>query len=104
MRTGEQDVEMVVDPPTLDSILESNILGDSLGDGLETEDLSVWVHEEPVPHQIAIMDERLCLGAVDESGMPVAVLETENAAAVAWAHDFFEEHREASRRLEPGDV
>jgi len=104
LREGEQGVEMVLDERTLESILESDLLGEGLEEDLGTGNLSIWVHGEPVPYQIGIMDDSLCLGSEDENRMPVAVLETENDAAVEWAERTFEEHRKRSRRLEPDDI
>ena len=104
MRDGEQEVEMVIDGRIMDSLRSNDWFGEEARQDLSAGTLRLWVHDEPVPYQIGVMDDRLCLGAEDEDRMPVAMLETENDAAVEWGRRVFEEHRERSRRLEPDDV
>lgn len=104
MRRGEQEVEMVIDERTMESVRGSEWFGGEVRQDVRSGNLRLWVHDEHVPYQIGIMDGRLCLGAEDEDRMPIAVLETENDAAVEWAENTFERYRERSRRLEAGDV
>jgi predicted transcriptional regulator len=104
MRRGEQEVEMVVDGRTMESIRGNDWFGEEARHDLRSGSLRLWVHEEDIPYQMGILDDRLCLGAEDEDRMPVAMLETENEDAVEWGERTFEEYRERSRRLEASDV
>ena len=104
IREGEQEVEMVIDGRTIKSIRGNDWFGEELKRDLGTENLELWVHREPVPYQIGIMDDRLCLGAEDENRMPVALLETENESAVKWAQREFKSYRERAERLAASDV
>ena len=104
MRRGEQEVEMVIDGRTINSVRENDWFGEEARQDVRSGNLRLWVHEEPVPYQVGIMDGRLCLGAEDKDRMPVALLETGNEDAVEWAKRTFEEYRERSRRLEASDV
>lgn len=104
MRRGEQEVEMVIDGRTMKSIRGNDWFGEEARHDLRSGSLSLWVHDENIPYQIGILDDRLCLGAEDDDRMPVALLETEKNTAVEWAERIFEEYRKRSRRLEPSDV
>jgi predicted transcriptional regulator len=94
----------VVDGRTIESIRGSEWFGEELEKDLRTGNFDLWVHDDPVPHQIGLMDGRLCLGAEDENRMPVAVLETEDEKAVGWARECFRRYRRRSDRLESTDV
>jgi len=104
LRNDEQEVEMVMDSRTVDSIRTSDWFGDELERDLETGNLRLWVHDEPVQYQVGIMDSKLCLGAEDDNRMPVAVLETTRDEAVEWAQNEFERHREGAEELTPTDI
>ena len=104
MRRGEQEVEMVIDERIMETVRGNDWFGEEVRRDIESGNLRLWIHEEPIPYQIGVMDGRLCLGAEDEDRMPVAMLETENENAVEWAERTFEEYRERSRRLEPSDI
>lgn len=104
IRGGEKTVEMVVDRRTIESIRGSEWFGEELEKDLNTGNFDLWVHEEPVPFQIGVMDGRLCLGAEDEDRMPVAMLETENEDAVGWAKEVLERYRNGSDRLEGSEI
>lgn len=104
MRKGKQEVEMVIDRRTMEPIRGNDRFGEEVRQDLRSGSLRLWVHDEPIPYQIGVIDDRLCLGAEDENRMPVALLETENDTAVEWAERTFERYRERSRRVEPDDV
>jgi len=104
VRQGEQKVEIVLDRRTIDSIRNSRWFSEELEMDTETGNLRVWIHEGPVPHQVGILDEKLCLGAEDEDRMPVAVLETENEEAVEWARHTFEEYKKRSEPLSHSEL
>jgi predicted transcriptional regulator len=95
---------MVVDRRTVESIVDSEWFGEELKKDLRTGNFDMWVHEEPVPHQIGVMDERLCLGAEDDDRMPVAVLETDNEEAVRWAKRVFGRYKDRSTRVTHADI
>ena len=104
IREGKKTVEMVVDRRTIESIRGSEWFGEELEKDLRTGNFDLWVHNDPVPYQIAVMDGRLCLGAEDEDRMPVAVLETKNEDAVGCARQIFEEFRNRSEKLTPANL
>jgi len=104
IRDGSLEVEMVVDRRTVESIRGSDWFGEELERDLRTGNFDLWVHEEDVPYQIGVMDDKLCLGAEDENRMPVAMLETRDEDAVEWGLRKFESYREDAERIEPSDV
>jgi len=104
MRDGEQEVDMVIDGRIMESLRSSDWFGEEVRQDLSAGTLRLWVHDEPVPYQIGVMDDRLCLGAEDENRMPVAMLETENESAVEWAQREFKRYRERAERLAASDV
>jgi predicted transcriptional regulator len=104
IRDGRSEVEMVVDRRTINSIRGSDWFGDELRRDLRTGNFDLGVHDEDVPYQIGVMDDRLCLGAEDENRMPVAMLETTDEDAVGWGKRKFESYREDAERIEPSDV
>jgi len=104
MRRGEQEVEMVIDERVMETVHGSDWFAEEVRHDVRSGNLRLWIHENDIPYQMGILDDRLCLGAEDEDRMPVALLETENEDAVDWAESTFEEYRERSRRLEASDV
>ncbi|MFP4175335.1 MAG: helix-turn-helix transcriptional regulator [Halobacteriales archaeon] len=104
IRDGSLEVEMVVDRRTVESIRGSNWFGEELERDLRTGNFDLWVHEDDVPYQIGVMDDKLCLGAEDENRMPVAMLETGDENAVEWGMQKFESYRDDAERIEPSDV
>jgi predicted transcriptional regulator len=101
---GEQDIEVVVGERVLESMLGTGWLGDKLLEAVSTENLRIWICEDLIPHQICVIDSKLCYSIENESGMPVALLETENDEAIRWAKRVFEKHREEARRLRPSEI
>jgi predicted transcriptional regulator len=94
---------MVVDRRTVESISDSEWFGEELNKDLCTGNFDLWVHEQPVPYQIGVMDGRLCLGAENDDRMPVAMLETENKEAIEWAERVHSKYKDRSKKLEPGN-
>lgn len=101
---GEQDIEVVVGERVLESMLGTGWLGDRLLEAVSTENLRIWIYEGLVPHQICVIDGKLCYSIENENGMPVALLETENDEAIRWAKRVFEKHRDEARRLRPSEI
>jgi predicted transcriptional regulator len=104
IRDGRQEVEMVVDDRAIRSIQGSEWFGEEVRTDLGTGNLVLWVYKGTVPHQIGVMDGKLCLGAEDEDRMPVAMLETEDEEAVDWAESVFESYRDDAERITASDV
>lgn len=104
IRDGSLEVEMVVDRRTIESIRGSDWFGEELELDLRTGNFDLWVHEEDVPYQIGVMDDKLCLGAEDENRMPIAMLETREENAVEWGERKFESYREDAELLTPSDI
>jgi len=104
MRRGEQEVEMVIDERVMETVHGSDWFGEEVRHDVRSGNLRLWIHENDIPYQMGILDDRLCLGAEDEDRMPVALLETENQDAVEWAERTFEEYRERSGRLMKSDI
>jgi predicted transcriptional regulator len=104
LREGEQEVKMVVDKRTIESIRGSEWFGEEVRKDLRTGNLTLWVYKGSVPHQIGVMDDKLCLGAEDDDRMPVAVLETEDKEAVNWAESVFGSYRDDAELITASDV
>ena len=104
IRVGNKEVEMIVDRRTIESIRGNEWFGEELEKDLRTGNLSLWVHENMVPHQIGVIDGRLCLGAEDDNRMPVAMLETENRGAVRWAEGVIDEYRSRACKFRLEDI
>jgi predicted transcriptional regulator len=104
LREGEQEVEIVIDSRTIESIRGSEWFGEEIKKDLETGNFELWVYRGRIPHQIGIMDNKLCLGAESNDRMPIAMLETEDERAVSWAEGVYRRYKRGSERLTASDV
>ncbi|MDY7080853.1 MAG: MarR family transcriptional regulator [Halobacteria archaeon] len=104
VRSGEKEIEMVLDYRTVESVQETKWYGEELEKDLETGNLEIWIYDNEVPYQIGIFDDRLCLGAEDEDGRPTAMLETEDEDALSWARETFERYKRDEEKLLPSDI
>lgn len=103
VRRGDTNLEIVVDSEIPDYVGIADWFGDGIENALGTGRLKIWVHDD-VEYNLAVLDGKLCLGSEDESGVPDALLETADEAAVDWAHEVLERHKESSDRLTTSDI
>lgn len=104
LREGELTSTMVLDQRAYDSLLGSERYGADLAADLRETPLSLYRHEDPIPFQLGLMDETLCLGAEDRNRRPIALLETSADAAVSTGQALFERYRDRAERITPADV
>lgn len=105
VRSGDKDIQMVLDSRTIDTVQETRWYGEELVEDLETGNLEIHIHEEPAPYQIGVFDaEKLCIGAEDPEGRPKAMLTTTDTDAVSWAERTFKQYKQESEQLLPSDI
>ncbi|MFB6111689.1 MAG: helix-turn-helix transcriptional regulator [Halobacteriaceae archaeon] len=97
---GEATYEIILTTTVCERIQRSSDLREATAATLEADGVSMYVTEEPVPIPIVIADDVVALGATDESGVPVCLLETTAAAVREWAYETFETLRQDATPLE----
>lgn len=97
-RTLAPDVEaeFVVDRDVVETAREN--YPDNLADAREADALTVYVSPQPLAHSVAILDDRVFLGAF-EDGHLRASLSADDDALRRWATRLFEQYRDRSRPL-----
>jgi len=104
LRQGELTSTMVLDRRAYDSLLGSERYGADLARDLQETPFSLYRHDDPIPFQLGLMDDTLCLGAEDQHRRPTALLETSADAAVSTGEALFERYRDRAERITPADV
>lgn len=90
-RSGELSVEMVVSPSVAETLRGE--LSDLVRDVFDAEGLSVYETDREVPFFIGIVDGLVQVGVADEEGIPRALAETDDEAAVSWAEETLDAFR-----------
>ncbi|MBX0322048.1 MarR family transcriptional regulator [Halomicroarcula sp. F13] len=91
-------IEFVIDQTVLEQSEQE--YGNALEHGLDHDQISIYVHEEPLTFGL-VVDEtnRCCLAAYDDHNNVRAVLETSGEDVADWARSVFEQRRERSKPL-----
>lgn len=58
----------------------------------------LWLYGGEVPYALALVDDTVVLRAIDDSGIPHTLVETDNEAAYMWAEQAFEAYRDEACR------
>lgn len=91
-------IEVVLDADVAATMREDPEYRDSLETMAGAEAIDYYVHGE-LPYLLALLDDRVLLGVVDERGTPLALVESGDDRVYDWAEDTFEAYREAASRL-----
>lgn len=91
--------DIVVGPGVAETIHTESVYTQALEEMRDTGRLSLSVSEEPIPYYVGVLDECMQLGVEDDDGVPQALVETEEPAAVEWATDVFTEFKRRARQL-----
>ena len=95
--TGEQTVDAVIVGEVLDIFAADPELGPKVHELLSTDGARFYCPTEPVPHILAIVDDRVGIGVDDEQGRPHAVLDVGDEIVHEWAVDLYERYRLGSK-------
>lgn len=97
---GEMEVHMVLGESAARTLIEREWYNTTLRDDIATDRLSLDVVEGPVPYQLAVMDDTVCLGSGDAQTVPDALLETTADPVRDWAMAEFRAFREDARPID----
>ena len=95
-----QFFEGILDSTLVRSLLEDPASTAHLRD-LLTRDARIRVAPEPVPIILAIVDEQVIIGAVDDGGSPRGLIVTDDAVIRAWAEETVDDSLVRAERLTP---
>ena len=94
---GGMRTTIVYRPPVIEQIVTDH--REAVAEANETGHLSLHVAED-LPFGLAIFDDRVGIGAYDESGVLRAFVDTDDPAVREWAIDSYESHLEAATPLD----
>lgn len=103
IRNRQKEVYMVLDEDAASELLSTDWYGEGLEKDLRTEYLNIRVHDD-VDRQLGILDDTVCIGVEDDTGLPKGMLECENEEVREWAESTFEENKEQAREFVPSEL
>ncbi len=96
---GGMRTEIVYLPTVADQIAKNYPA--ALQESIESGELTLWTSEE-LPFGLALFDDRIGLGAYDETtGILTTFVDTDDAAAIEWGEQLFAHYRDRADRYEP---
>jgi predicted transcriptional regulator len=90
------DVEAVVESPIARSTESNPDFAAPFGTLTATDAVTLHVCDEDVPYLLALYDGTAVICALNEDGIPVALVETTNPAVRDWVMDTYRSHRRQS--------
>lgn len=97
--SSEARHEMVVETGVAETIRTEPGYRHTLEEMKDSGQLSLYVSDESIPYYVGVLDERMQLGVEDDDGLPRALIETQEPAAVEWAAGVFADYKQRSRQL-----
>jgi predicted transcriptional regulator len=94
----EATIEVVLDASVAAAMREDADYSEDLQQALADGAVDYYVHED-LPYLLALLDERVLLGVVDERGTPVALVESDAETVYEWGERTFEQYRTAADPL-----
>lgn len=91
--TDDDTVEIVVDAAVVASMREDPAYEDHLDGAANADGANYYVHED-LPYLLAVLDDRVLFGVVDERGTPLALIESDSETVYEWAESTFDRYRE----------
>lgn len=98
--TGSDTVVFVVDAAVVEAMREDPSYDDYLDAVSNADGAEYYVHDD-LPYMLALLDDRVMFGVVDERGTPLALIESDSETVYEWAESTFERYREEAAPLEP---
>lgn len=90
---GELEAHIVLEEDAAETLVDMEWYNESLRDDLARDELTIRVCDRPVPYQLGIMDDTVCLGAERDGGVPLGLLEVDHDEIHGWAVEEFERFR-----------
>jgi predicted transcriptional regulator len=98
--TGKGQFDAVVTPRVIETMAEPAHESQFV-DLLASERAAVSVYDDDIPRVVGINDGVVYFGIDDEKGAPLALIETDDEAVLAWAEETFETYRRSASLLTP---
>lgn len=91
-------IEVVIDRSVHETLRDADAT--VLREARSTPAMSLWVHPEPIPFGLALLDGRVLVGAYDDRGNLCECLDGRNRRLRQWANAVYRDHRERARPLD----
>jgi predicted transcriptional regulator len=95
---ADATIEVVLDASVASSMREDADYSADLERAIADGAVDYYVHDD-LPYLLALLDERVLLGVVDERGTPLALVESDAESVYEWAGRTFERYRDAAESL-----
>lgn len=89
-------VELIVEPEVADTYWSDPAYRRLTEEMARTSRFELHVHDGTVPYGVVILDDTVQIIAIDDEGMPRALIETEAPAAREWAERIYRQYLEKS--------
>lgn len=99
VRAGESEHELVVDSTVADVLRSDPSYAPGVEELAASDRVAVHVCDDDVPFYLGVLDDLVQVGVSDDDGVPRALVETDDAAARAWAAETYRSYRDRADRL-----
>ncbi len=103
---NEVGAELLASGTKIEFVIDQTVLERSeaeypteLEEGLQSDQIDIYIHEEPLSFGVVVDEERCCLAAYDEHNNVRAMLSSENDEMYDWASVVYERRRERAQPL-----
>lgn len=94
-------VETILRPEVLRTLQEKQTA--SMREVRRHDNVAIYVYEEEFPFGLLVVDDRVAIGAYDETWSLRAVLESDAEEVLSWGRSTFETYRAEARRIDADD-
>jgi predicted transcriptional regulator len=95
---ADATIEVILDSSVASSMREDADYSADLERAIADGAVDYYVHED-LPYLLALLDDRVLLGVVDERGTPLALVESDSESVSEWAERTFERYRDNAESL-----
>lgn len=96
--------EFIVTSEGFETGIQNEGLRQWLDERIELGKLTVYRYDGPARYLLGSFDETIGLVPIDETGVPIGLLQTENQAVREWIDQQFTEFQEEADEIQPGNV
>lgn len=93
VRADGSEYDLVVEPGVADTLRHDPGYAAGVDELVASGQVAVRVHDGEIPYYLGLLDDAVQLGVSDATGMPRALLESDDATVRDWASGVYDEYR-----------
>jgi predicted transcriptional regulator len=96
---SDKRAESIVSVEALTQVQTDETYAEMFRPAFETGRVRMFVYNGPIPYLLAMTDDTTLLAPIDEHGIPVALVETENQTVRLWVKEKLDDYQERSTEV-----